>query len=141
MEEQVEEWRKAVYSRFPDIASTLEVSNKGNIRNIATKKLYKIRTKSTESPNITIHGKSIIIHTIVIETFNCPRPNGMLIKHIDGSKINNNILNLKYVSFEEHNASMSHNKKGMTIEHRLEMIEEKLKIILSILHKDFNGDV
>lgn len=44
--------------------------------------------------------KSFRIHTLVAEHFIGKRPDGLVIHHKDGNKLNNNVRNLEYVSMQ-----------------------------------------
>lgn len=47
-------------------------------------------------PNTKLHGKNIHIHKIVARCFHGPRPEGLVINHLDGNKENNHPSNLEY---------------------------------------------
>lgn len=85
-----------------------EASNQGDIRNSKTKRILK--------PQLTIYGyyqvsirdkpcnpKSARIHRLVTEAFLGKCPDGYVVNHKDGNKLNNNINNLEYVTPSENN--------------------------------------
>ena len=97
MDEEV--WRPAVSSRFPDLVSDLRVSNLANLENTKTKrKLSPCNRGSDGHLGIQRRGKDIFLHHLVAETFIGPRPNLMVIDHIDGKKLNNVASNLQYLT-------------------------------------------
>ena len=91
-----EVWKKAVYSRFPNLVIDLEVSSVGNVRKLLYNKVLKPQ-KHNGYYCIVRCKKRIKIHTLVAETFIDPRPEKMDVIHIDGNKENNNYENLKFV--------------------------------------------
>jgi hypothetical protein len=68
----------------------------------------------SQSPNVngyprvsmSINGKSVtrLVHALVMEAFVGPRPEGLQIRHIDGSKTNNAVKNLAYCTPSENEA-------------------------------------
>ncbi len=90
-----EEW-KVVFERC-------EISNLGNCRRKFENGEYKNVSGTTNGGykriQIMIDGKIIEkkIHTLVALAFIGERPEGLVITHIDKNKLNNNVLNLRYV--------------------------------------------
>lgn len=41
------------------------------------------------------------VHCLVLETYGCKRPNGMVCRHLDGDAHNNNFKNLKWGTYSE----------------------------------------
>ena len=95
-----EEWKPAVSTRFPTLVTDLEISNLGRIRKISTKRIYKQNHKDSYRC-IKRYGKTIYAHTLVAETFICPRPENLVIDHIDNDRNNNCVHNLRYVTSQE----------------------------------------
>lgn len=62
--------------------------------NIAPGRVLKA-TKSGEYLAIKVAGKTRHIHRLVCETFYGPRP-GMLVRHLDGDRLNNRLSNLAW---------------------------------------------
>ena len=52
-------------------------------------------------PSDASKRQRIALHVLVAITFLGPRPNGLVIAHLDGDKTNNSVENLKYVSQRE----------------------------------------
>lgn len=95
-----EEWKTC----FEDY----EISNLGNCR----KRLKKGAFKSIEGSvmnrgyryfQVQRDGKRInkLFHEMVALTFIGPRPDNLVIDHIDRNKLNNNVSNLRYISQKE----------------------------------------
>jgi len=83
--------------------TTYEISDKGNIRNIKTKRVMKVRVSGkTPYPkiNLRLDKKSITrqVHRLVAEAFYGIIPEGMVVDHIDRDKTNFNKSNLRIVT-------------------------------------------
>lgn len=99
-----EQWRPAVYSRFPEIVKDLEVSNLGSVRKIVSKKVFKQNDHKDGYLCIKRQGKTLYYHTFVAETWLGARPEGHSIDHIDNDKSNNKASNLRYVTIAHNSA-------------------------------------
>jgi hypothetical protein len=124
-----EEWKDAISSRFGDLVCNIQVSNLGNVRKKQTKKEYKPRVKDGYLC-LKIIKKNIYLHHLVAETFISKRPEGLVIDHIDGDKLNNKLSNLQYLTNEENsikgNSSTTDLPQNITKEDKLDMIYKKL---------------
>jgi hypothetical protein len=147
-----EEWKEAISSRFGDLVSHLEISNKGNLRKKQNKKEYKLQIYNgyyhIKIMNKTTN-KKIYIHHLVAETFISKRPKELVIDHKDGNKLNNQLSNLQYITNEENsrkgNSSTTELPQNCTVEDKLDMIYKKLLSleehyhnILDIIIKDLD---
>lgn len=69
------------------------------------RKMCKIKTKKQRYCSVKICHKGNIdttnVHVIVARCFIGIRPNGYQINHIDGNRLNNNVLNLEYCTASE----------------------------------------
>lgn len=145
-------WKKAVSTRFPELVHNIEVSNECKVRKIHNKKEYKITLHKQGYKLIMINAKEFPIHTLMAETFISPRPDNMIINHIDGDKLNNAISNLQYVTFDQSKSIQSVNRKKPVKEQvksdkeekkpkqekrksKTEEIEKKLDRILELLEQ------
>jgi hypothetical protein len=63
-----------------------------------------------------VNGKNLQEHRLIWELHYGKIPDGMIVHHIDGNKMNNNIDNLKAMTFTEHNNIHTHIpwNKGVT---------------------------
>ena len=85
-----------------------EISNVGNVRRLLTDGSYKslrcsIMNKGYKYFQQTRQGKRLnhLVHQLVAELFIGPRPEGLVIDHIDRNKLNNNVENLRYLTQAE----------------------------------------
>lgn len=91
------------------------VSNFGRIKGIRGKILKpKYNRRGYEQHNLKFGSKqkSVTLHSIILAAFVGPRPDGMLVRHLDGDKKNNRLDNLVYGTHAENMADK--------VKHRLE---------------------
>ena len=85
------------------------ISNLGRVRNDKTGRILKCNINSNGYRRVAlIYGKYFFIHKLVIETFHPLKQLKLIINHIDGKRLNNNLINLEYCS-ERYNQWHSHN--------------------------------
>ena len=115
-----------------------EVSNLGNVRNIKTGKILK--------PGIDSHGYyrlslcrngneyKKLIHKLIAEYFIANPYNKQCVDHIDNDRLNNNINNLRWASYQENNMNSklssknSSNYKGISFNKRCNKWEAYIRI-------------
>lgn len=89
------------------------VSEKGDILNLKTKNIIKPHDNGYGYLAVKLHGKNYKIHRIVAREF--IGASDMLVRHINGNKIDNHFTNLKYgTDKENYEDSIRHgtNSKG-----------------------------
>lgn len=59
----------------------------------STQGYLRIRLRSDDGSSV-----DFLVHDLVARTFLGPRPPGARIRHIDGNKLNNSVINLMYVT-------------------------------------------
>jgi hypothetical protein len=97
----IEQWK--THPRFLDY----EVSDAGRVRRRTPKKgTHPGRLMTPHKVNtgylvVTIENKPKKVHTLVLETFVSLRPEGEDACHVDGSRVNNALANLKWASRSE----------------------------------------
>lgn len=101
--------KKEIWKIIPDTNGKYEVSTFGNVRSIKTKKIRKpvmignVFKKRYPAVRIPINGKwsTQLTHRLVALAF-IPKINGKdFVNHIDGNRINSNILNLEWCTTKE----------------------------------------
>ena len=101
-----------VYKIITDF-ETYEVSNMGNVRNIKTKRILKpgISVHGYYYVNLSIAGKRVTktIHRLVVEMHLENIDDKPFVDHVDNNRLNNNLINLRYVTNKENaqNAKLS----------------------------------
>lgn len=98
-----EEWRLVA-----SLNNRYEVSNTGKIRNAITKKILKNQINKHGYCVLTVRPVpkkqvNIRVHRIVAEVFLGICPEGYVVNHKDGNKLNNYVTNLEYVTSSENN--------------------------------------
>lgn len=100
-------WKDLIY-QGKNYGDRLEVSNIGKIRNKLTGTVYKLNTAKNGYLRTYIslgsrnNGKLFKVHKAVAETFIPNDDNTLIINHIDGNKLNNNLDNLEWCT-QSHN--------------------------------------
>jgi hypothetical protein len=91
------------------------VSNLGNVRNDKKDKILKQSLTKTGYKKVNLNnGKTIRVHRLVAEAF-IPNPdNKPCVDHIDNNRTNNNVNNLRFVSYQENNFNTSITNKNTT---------------------------
>lgn len=97
-EGEVEEWRFV-----PGTEERYQVSNLGNVRSYAGRSNGRLLKRNAYYPGymmINVHVGNRMdrrtIHELVALTFHGPRPEGMLVRHLDGDSLNCRADNLRY---------------------------------------------
>lgn len=97
-----------VWVPIPSLNNLYEVSNIGRIRNAKTQYVLKQFTNQFGYKVLQVHpsphvGKTIRVHRVVAEAFLGVCPEGYVVNHKDGNKLNNTPGNLEYVTPSENN--------------------------------------
>lgn len=98
-------WKTVVYQG--DVFDNFEVSNLGRIRNVSTGNVLKqfINKLGYYQVCVSLGGRNnkkiFKTHKAVAETFISNSENKLVVNHIDGNKLNNNVDNLEWVTYSE----------------------------------------
>lgn len=84
-------------------------------------------------PTVDIQRKKINLHTLVAQAFISERPQGLVINHIDGNKLNNTVENLEYVSSKEN--SIHAVKNGLSTHYKERKLTPKKSRAAYLLRK------
>lgn len=85
-----------------------EIDKRGHVRKIKSGYLLKTNMGSTGYLIVSLNGKTKLVHRLVAKTF-IPLsvdPTKTTVNHIDGNKLNNNIDNLEWASYQDQNLHM-----------------------------------
>lgn len=86
----MEEWR-----RVPGMG--VEVSSFGRVRDFETGRHRNINGLNSRGyRTVGVDGRTHTVHALVARAFIGPRPDGLLVRHLDDDKINNRPENLAY---------------------------------------------
>lgn len=90
-----------------------EVSTKGNVRNATTGKILKPGKGSHGYYIVVLYknsiAKSCTVHKLVAQTFIGNAESKPFVDHIDNDRLNNNVSNLRWVTYSENNQNQSKN--------------------------------
>ena len=94
--------------KVPGYEDFYEVSNHGRFAKLLPdgRQLRKLNSK-TPYLSVSVKSlnggpqKSLYIHKLVAQVFIGPRPDGLVIRHLDGNRYNNKVTNLAYGSVEQ----------------------------------------
>lgn len=96
-----EQWRP-----IKSYGGTYEISDRGKVwSHIRSKRILKSFPNKQGYLRVTLCAngkmKTVSIHSLVLEAFVRPRPEGLVCDHIDGNPANNHISNLEWVTQAE----------------------------------------
>jgi hypothetical protein len=136
MESSLEIWKS-----YPGYESIYEISNHGRLAVITPdgRKLRKLNNKThyLSASLKSIDGqkpKTSYIHKDVARVFIGPRPDFMVVRHLDGNRFNNHVSNLCYGTPEENYADTKKHKVHQGEKNgRAKLNENKVKIIKFLL--------
>jgi len=137
------EWRSVV-----GYEGLYELSSDGRVRSIASSTQWsrwrdyggrelKQATKRNGYRQVTLFrkgkGESALVHTLVLEAFVGPRPQGAQACHGDGNRANNLVINLRWDTVKaNHSDKIKHGTVLRGEKHgRAKITEESLQVILT----------
>jgi hypothetical protein len=100
------------YKPIKNLENKYLISNNGNVKSIISNKILKIRDGVDGYLTIKLGTKQYLIHKLVIDNFSNDKKLDV-VDHIDGNKKNNNISNLRYVTFSENTINAYVNNPNM----------------------------
>ena len=97
-----------IWKPIPGYETLYEVSNYGRVRSLMKKqgtrpgRIVKPRKHNAGYLSVGLYGKEKpsyrLVHTLVLEAFVGPRPDGMVSHHRDANRHNNRLENLEWIS-------------------------------------------
>ncbi len=137
MENSLEIWKP-----YPSYESIYEISNHGRLAVITPdgRKLRKLNNKThyLSASLKAINGqkpKTSYIHQDVAKVFIGPRPDLMIVRHLDGNRFNNHVSNLCYGTPEQNYADTRKHKVHQGSKNgRAKLDEKKVKMIKILLN-------
>lgn len=97
----MEEW--VIIKDFPEYS----VSNIGKVKRNITGKILKSFVNNRGYEQLTLYRNKIkygpVVHRLVLTAFVGEIPEGYVVNHIDGDKLNNDLSNLEIITISENN--------------------------------------
>ena len=90
-----------------------EISNLGRIRNKKTQKILKQSIIKGGYKVVTLKQKTFYVHKLLGIAFIQNPLNKLCIDHINNDKLDNNLLNLRWVTYNENNQNRSLSKNNL----------------------------
>lgn len=136
-----------VWKPIPNYESFYEISNHGRVVVIKNDgRYFRKLNYATPYPCISVRDidgsgqKSLYVHKLVAKLFIGERPSGLVIRHLDGNRLNNHVSNLAYgTPRENYDDTVKHKVHAGANNSRALLTERSVKAI-KILNKDFNLD-
>jgi hypothetical protein len=136
MSDLVESWVKV-----PGYEDFYEVSNHGRFAKLLPdgRQLRKLNSK-TPYLSVSVKSldgkpqKSLYIHKLVAQVFIGPRPDGLVIRHLDGDRYNNKATNLAYGSVEQNYADTKKHKTHWHENNGRAVLSERCVAAIRYLH-------
>lgn len=121
-----------------------ECSSEGEVRNIKTKRILKLKTRSDGYQQVNLYKDGIAtskrVHRMILETF-CPieDSDSFDVNHINGIKTDNNVENLEWLAAKVNRGVLMNEQRGeitllinqLIQKYGFEETEKKLKKLLT----------
>jgi DNA-binding transcriptional regulator YiaG len=134
-----------VWKPVPNYESFYAISNLGNFARIKKDGKY-LRKLNSATPYLSVSlkdidgtgQKTIYIHKLVAQLFIGERPDGFVIRHLDGNKYNNHASNLTYGTPQQNHEDLKKHKTHSGENNSRALLNEKSVKAIRILHSEFN---
>jgi hypothetical protein len=136
-----------IWKPIPNYESFYEISNHGRVMVLKKDGRYLRKLNyATPYPCVSVRDidgngqKSLYVHKLVAKLFIGNRPDGFVIRHLDGNRLNNHVSNLAYgTTRENYDDTIKHKVHAGENNSRALLNERSVKAI-KILNKEFNLD-
>ena len=130
-----------VWEKVPGSEEFYEVSNHGNFARLLHdgRRMRKLNA-STVYLSVSVKSlngapqKCFYIHKLVAQVFIGPRPDGLVIRHLDGNRYNNKVTNLAYGSVEKNYADTRKHKTHSRENNARALLSERCVAAIKFLH-------
>jgi len=133
-----------IWVPVPNYEAFYVVSNYGNFASIRKDGRYPRKLNpatgylSVSVKDIDGTGqKTLSIHKLVAEVFIGKRPDGCVIRHLDGNKYNNNVLNIAYGTPEQNYSDTKKHKVHLGENNSRALLNEKSVKAIRVLNTEF----
>ena len=127
--------------RIPE-APEYSVTSNGKVYSHKYGKLRELKQYLVEGYyKVTLHHNGVRtapkVHHLVLEAYFGPRPEGYVTRHLDGNKLNNDIINLAWGTYEENESDkIAHGTSARGTNNASNKLSEIQVLEIRQLHKD-----
>ncbi len=125
----MESWKKYMDSNY-------EISNFGKVRNLTTQKILQGINIGNGYLSVNIHGKRILVHRLVALCFLDNPENKSCVDHINRTRNDNRVENLRWVTHSENMHNVEH--KNYYIKHLKHKHGEKIYEYYQVSKHDYD---
>ena len=130
-----------VWAKVPDYEQFYEISNHGRFARLRPDGRM-IRKLNSCTPYLSVSvkslnkmpQKSLYIHTLVAKVFIGERPDGLVIRHLDGNKYNNRVDNLSYGTVQQNYEDVVKHKTHRHENNGRALLSERCVMAIKYLH-------
>jgi len=133
-----------IWAKLPGYENFYEISSHGRLATLLAdgRRLRKLNFKThyLSASLKSINGlpqKTIYIHQFVAKVFIGPRPDGMVIRHLDGNRHNNSVSNLTYGTPQQNYTDTKQHKTHWHENNGRALLTERCVQAIRHLHQEF----
>jgi len=132
-----------IWEKLPGYENFYEISSHGRLAKLLAdgRRLRKLNSKThyLSASLKSINGlpqKTIYIHQVVAKVFIGPRPDGMVIRHLDGNRHNNAVSNLTYGTPQQNHEDTKRHKTNWHENNGRALLTERCVNAIRHLHQE-----